>query len=309
MLNLSAKAQKNPGALLVFLLIAHLVTVSLNRAPYHSDGTRYVQVWVMTALAPIQWVMAQIASTTGYSLNHYLLLRDARFENDRLRAELADLQAKLVETQQQARLADQLRAFSHWQETKKVQMTLARVIARDANQWFNSVVIDRGTLSGIQKDQPVVTPEGLVGRVIYAGPISSRVLLLTDERHGAGAIIGQLAESRVLGIVKGKNALRCEMKFVATPEEIKPDEVVITSGQDRIYPRGLVIGRIKLSGEESSASGSVVEVEPTVALDRLDVVAVLMISPEQTRAQVNDLIKAERKKEHEKQAPPARRQQ
>jgi rod shape-determining protein MreC len=307
--NLTAKAQKNPVALLAFLLIAHMIVVSLNRAPQYIDGRRFVRVWLMTALTPIQWATAQMSSTARKGVDRYLTLRDTRAETEQLRGERADLQAKLLAAQEEVRLARQIQALQQWQTTQSYPMTMSRVIARDASQWFSTVVIDRGTTAGVLKDQPVITPEGLVGRVIYAGPVSARVLLLTDERHGAGAIIGQLADSRVLGVIKGKNETRCEMKFVAAPEKIATGELVLTSGQDGIYPRGLVIGRVRRAEGEMTTSSATIEIEPAIALDKLDLVGVLNLPVDEVRKQVNELLEAEKKKEKEKQdlAPKQRR--
>ena len=306
MANLTVKAQKNPVALLAILLIAHMIAVSLNRAPNRVGGMRYIQIWVSSALWPAQWATARISSAISYGWSHYLVVRDARAENDQLRAERSELQAKLLAAQEQFKLADSFRAFKEWQATQSYPTTIARVIARDADQWFNSVVINQGTIAGVQKNQPVVTPDGLVGRVILVGPTIARVLLLSDERHGTGAIIGQLAESRLLGVVKGKNESRCEMRFVSTPEKIASGEIVMTSGQDGIYPRGLVIGRVRRPEGESATTQTAIEVEPAAPLDKLDLVAVLMVPPDRVRAQVAELTEAE-KKEKEKEAPGRKR--
>ena len=301
MFNLAAKAQKNPVVLLACLLHAHMIVVSLNRAPQSAEGQRFIQVWLMTALTPVQWATAQITSSARSAVDQYVTLRDARLESERLRAERAELQAKLIAAQEEARLAGQIQSLQQWQSTQNYPTTLARVIARDASQWFSTVVIDRGTAAGISKDQPVVTAEGLVGRVIYAGPVSARVLLLTDERHGAGAIIGQLADSRLLGVIKGKNERVCEMKFVATPEKITSGELVLTSGQDGIYPRGLVIGRVRRTDGDFATSTSTIELEPAISLDKLDLVGVLNMPVDQVREPVSQLVEAEKKKDKEKQ--------
>ncbi|MBX3279856.1 MAG: rod shape-determining protein MreC, partial [Acidobacteria bacterium] len=303
---ITAKAQKNPTALLAILLVAHMMVVSLNRAPRRLDGVRYVQIWVMTALMPVQWAAAQVSTAISNGWNHYVALGDARAENDRLRSERAQLEAGLLEAREQIRLAEQLQALKEWQARAGYPAVQARVIARDASQWFNSVIIDRGTIAGVQKDQPVITPEGLVGRVIYAGPAAARVLLLTDERHGAGAIIGQLADTRVLGVIKGRNESRCEIRFFSSPDKIASGELVLTSGQDGLYPRGLVIGRI-LRPEGEASSQAAMEVEPAAPLDKLDLVAVMLIPPGEVRARAEDLIEAERRDRVRQDAPVRRR--
>ncbi|MCW5971228.1 MAG: rod shape-determining protein MreC [Blastocatellales bacterium] len=306
MAKITAKAQKNPTALLAILLVAHMMVVSLNRAPRRLDGVRYVQIWVMTALMPVQWAAAQVSTAISNGWNHYVALGDARAENDRLRSERAQLEAGLLEAREQIRLAEQLQALKEWQARAGYPAVQARVIARDASQWFNSVIIDRGTIAGVQKDQPVITPEGLVGRVIYAGPAAARVLLLTDERHGAGAIIGQLADTRVLGVIKGRNESRCEIRFFSSPDKIASGELVLTSGQDGLYPRGLVIGRI-LRPEGEASSQAAMEVEPAAPLDKLDLVAVMLIPPGEVRARAEDLIEAERRDRVRQDAPVRRR--
>jgi cell shape-determining protein MreC len=158
--NLTAKAQKNPVALLAFLLIGHMIVVSLNRTPQNADGRRFAQVWLMTALTPIQWATAQISSGLRDGIGHYVALKDARLETEQLRAERAELQSKLIAAQEESRLARQIQALQQWQATQSYPMTLSRVIARDASQWFGTVVIDRGTTAGVSKDQPVVTADG-----------------------------------------------------------------------------------------------------------------------------------------------------
>jgi rod shape-determining protein MreC len=305
---LTERFQKNPTALLAILLIAHMIVLSLNRIPVQpgeETRQRYFQVWLMTALTPLQWATAKVASGVGNTARRYVSLKDARIENEQLRNQLSEQNSKLVDSQEKLRLAEQLKGFGEW-ETTKDSVTIARVIARDADRWFASVVIDKGTIAGIQKNQPVITREGLVGRTVQVGPISSRVLLLTDERHGAGAIVGQLADSRLLGIIKGKGEARCEMKFVDPPEQVPTGELVLTSGQDGVYPRGLIIGRIK-PVERKAGGGVTYEVETAASLAKLDMVSVLAVTSDKVREQVEDLMKADRKDDKEKQGrAPAR---
>jgi rod shape-determining protein MreC len=292
-----AYVKKNPAVWLMALLAVHWVAVSLNRVPGAGER-RYAQVWLTTIFAPVQSAVAWGVSGISDTWDRYFQLRDARLENELLRLRLAQRETELLQAQEEIRLAERVRALVNWPPPLSAPQVIARVISRDANQWFNSVVIDRGTLSGISKDQPVVTPEGLVGRVIEAGPISARVLLLTDERHGAGAIIGQLTGSRMLGVIKGRNNLLCEMKFVAGTEEIQPGETVITSGQDGIYPPGLVIGKITKTETGSPTTPSVIEIEPAAPLAKLDLVGVLLIAPEQLREATEQLLKQEREKQN-----------
>jgi rod shape-determining protein MreC len=211
------------------------------------------------------------------------------------------LQAKLRDAEEKGKLLEQLDKSLKWQSAAAYQAIHARVIGRDAQQWFNTVIIDAGSLAGVEKDMPVVTPDGLVGRVIVVSPVSSRVMLLTDERFGAGAVIGQLTQARALGIVKGRSNSLCEMRFINSVEKVEPGEPIITSGQDGLYPRGLLIGRARVNSG-AAAAPQAFEVEPAAPFNKLDLVAVLRVPKEQIRSKVAQLVNAEAEKQQQEKA-------
>ncbi len=299
------KIKQDATKTLAALLVLHLIAISFNRTS--SPPELYVgQVVVNTILYPFQFFLANGLGSFRKIGNRYLALRDARAENEQLKAQLAQLNQKLLETEDKASVAGQLNNFAKWRSGLNYPAIDARVIGRDPIQWFNSVVIDQGTLAGVQKDMPVVTPEGLVGRVIFAGPLSARVLLLTDERHGAGAIIGQLLNSRLIGVIKGKNSTLCEMRFVAAADKVAAGEIVITSGQDGLYPRGLPLGRVRLTPGGPGVPQTL-EIEPAAPLNKLDIVAVLQVPKDQIRAKVDDLVQQETAKQQQEKPPGRRR--
>jgi rod shape-determining protein MreC len=293
------RAKRNPRLLLVILVILHLILISLNRVP-GQPNVRYLQVVMMAGATPLQWLATHGVSSVKSVWTGYFDLRGAKRENEWLKARNSQLEAQLIESREKARLFDQLSALNQSPALSAYPRVSATVIGRDADQWFNTVVIDRGSLSGIQKDHPVVTAEGLVGRVINVTPISSRVLLITDERHGAGAVIAQTTENRLLGVLKGKKQALCELRFLAAPGKLENGEQVITSGQDQLYPKGLLIGQVK-NLNDSGVIPQAVDVEPAAALLKLETVAVLLIPPEEIRRQYDELIKAEGEKEKERQ--------
>lgn len=245
---------------------------------------------------PFQWLATRTVGAVTGVWNGYFRLRDSSVENERLKVERAQLETKLIELREKARLFDQLNALKDWQLANSYPGITARVIGRDANQWFNTIVIDQGILAGVNKDQPVVTAEGLVGRIILATPLASQVLLLTDERHGAGAaVIGQTADSRWLGIVEGKSESLCEMRFIEPPEKLENGEQVITSGQDGLYPAGLLIGRISSKGTLNAPQ--LVDIQPAAHLGKLETVTVLQVPPEKIRGPVDEVVKEEKDKQ------------
>ena len=289
------RLKQDATMVLTVFLVLHLLAVSFNRAQ-NRQGLYVGQVVLMTLYWPVQYVAAHGLGSFRNAWNYYFTLRDARVENEQLRKQLVQANQKLLEAEDKAKVADQLNTSVKWRSGLNYPVIDAQVIARDAIQWFNTVVIDQGLLAGVQKDMPVVTPEGLVGRVIVVGPTSSRVLLLTDERFGAGAIIGQLVNSRLIGVVRGKNSYLCVMNFVAASEKATAGEMIITSGQDGLFPRGIPLGRVRLTPGAQGVPQAL-EVEPAARLDKLDLVAVLQVPKDQIRAKTDQLVQME----HEKQ--------
>src|SRR5215470_613899 len=206
------RAKKNPRLLFVVLVILHLIVVSLNRVPGQPD-IRYLQKMMMTGATPLQWLTSHGVSSVKSVWTGYFDLRGAKSENETLKARNSQLEAQNIELREKARLLEQLNALNQSPALTSYQRVNALVIGRDPDQWFKTVVIDRGSLSGVMKDQPVVTAEGLVGRVINVAPISSRVLLITDERHGAGAVVAQTANTRLVGTLKGRDQALCELRL------------------------------------------------------------------------------------------------
>ncbi len=290
------KAKKNPTWLLGLLLIVHLFVISFNRVPGQS-GLSYLQVVTMSGMTPFQWVASRLSGGVSGIWYGYIDLRGARKDKELLLAELAQTKAQLDELRSKASFSEQ------FNELKKAATSYpwvaARVIGHDANQWFNTVTIDSGSVAGVEKDHPVVTADGLVGRVILVGPISSQVLLITDERHGAGAaVIAQTGESRWLGILEGKSRLLCDLRFIVPPDKLEPGEEVKTSGQDGLYPAGLLIGRVKSNG--TLHAPVLVEIEPAAKLGKLELVMVVKVPPAEVRRQFEELRKKEEQEKQDK---------
>lgn len=298
--------KNNPSFLLVVLLAAHLLVVLLNPAP-GQIGRRLGEVVLLTIFQPFQTIASLASSGVGGIKDKYLVLRDARAENVKLQEQVAQLETEKIKLQEQLRLADQTNKLTSAASSTLPQVA-ARVVGRDATVWYHTVIIDKGLASGIEQDQPVVTPQGLVGRVISVALNSARVLLLTDERHASGAAIAQASETRVMGIVQGtsnaygKSNLRCELKLVgATGEKPAVGEIIFTSGQDGFYPRGLIIGKVASPLNATENSPDIVPIEPAAPLDKLETVGVLLLSKDKIQAQKAELDKVEREKEKELQ--------
>jgi rod shape-determining protein MreC len=144
---------------------------------------------------------------------------------------------------------------------------------------------------------PVVAPGGIVGRVIAVGPLSSQVMLITDEHSGVGAVVGQLGQSNAIGPIKGLGQSgTLEMRFVSGLEEVNPGDYVLTTGQDRIYPPGLNIGEVVEVKKGTATVPQTIYVKPGARLNALQEVLILLYKPPPTGTLDQTLPNVEKKK-------------
>ena len=264
---------------LVGLLVLNfaLMTVSA-RDP--TTNERKIRGWAQALAYPFQSVFSG-AGNAGVGFFDYLgSLRTAAAQNGELKRRLAEADAKLAEAEAAREENAQLKAQLGLQETAGYQTVAARAIARDPSQWFDSVIINRGSSSGIEVNMPVVTPDGVVGRVAAVSPVTAQVMLITDERAAAGAAVGQLESSKALGSVRGFGANGLlEMRYVSGLEEVKLGDTVTTTGQDGIYPRGIKVGAVVEWKPGTATQPHEIKVRPGARLNALSDVMVLLYHP------------------------------
>jgi rod shape-determining protein MreC len=210
--------------------------------------------------------------------NGYGFHRETYTENRRLEERVRYLETLLQERSHLARDAERLRELLGLREILPMETIVAGVVSRDGVPWFRSLTIDRGTTDGVVLNAPVISPTGVVGRVIAVGPHAARVQVLLDRDSGAGVLIER---SRVSGVVSGQ-IVQPEagtggllLKYVSEREDVVVGDVVVTSGFDRIYPKGLVVGRVSYVGEGAGLLKEI-RVEPSARFDRLEEVLVVV---------------------------------
>jgi len=257
------------------LLFANFAVMSYD-ARDGATKQRMVRVWAQTIAYPVQRATSFIG---GHSANIFRSIANVRrnaAENEELRQQLAQMDAELRETREKAAEADRLRDLLGLTLPGSYTTIPARVIARDPSSWFNTVTIDRGSLAGIENNMPVVSAGGIVGRIISTGPLSAQVMLITDEKSGAGAVIGQLDTSHAFGAIKGMgdNGL-LEMRYISGLEKVAVGDTIETTGQDAIYPPRLTVGSVLEFKAGSATQTQVIHIKPGANLDRLEEVMVL----------------------------------
>ena len=229
---------------------------------------------------PIQRGASSAGNWIGGLFGGFGELRRASTDNQQLRAQIEQMQAELRVTREKAAEAERLERLLKLSEQSQYNSVTAQVIARDPSMWFDSVTIDKGRSSGVDINMPVVTSDGIVGRVISTSPLSAQLMLITDQRSGAGAAVGQLSPSTSIGSIKGMGESGLlDMRYVSGLEKVQLGDTVFTTGQDGIYPPGYTIGQVVEIRPGSATQAHVIHIRPSAGLDRLKEVTVLQYRP------------------------------
>lgn len=263
-----------------------------------STKQRKIRSITQSVTSPIQRGASGVGNWVGGFFGNFGELRRASAENQQLREQVRQMQAELRDTRERAAEAGRLEKLLSLSTKSDYKTVVAHVIARDPSMWFNNVTIDKGRWSGVEVNMPVVTAGGVVGRVVSTGPYSAQVMLLTDEKSGAGAVVGQLGQSNALGSIKGlgENGL-LEMRYVPGLEKVQVGDTVTTTGQDSIYPPGYNVGEVVEVKGGSATQTQIIHIRPGAGLDRLKEVAVLLYRPPERSESDQSLPNVDKKKQ------------
>jgi len=265
--------------LMVALLLINFVLMAFD-AKEITSGQLIVKSWTQTAA---DFVQSPVTTVTSSISNYFVSisnLRSAQSDNDKLKQHVQELEVELKQKEELASENDRLRSFLQLKEQSKYKVLTARIIGRDPSVWFDSSIVNRGSLDGVKLNMPVVTDGGLVGRVTAVSPLTAQVDLITRDKSGLGAVIGQIGESNALGVVSGtskKDLL--EMKYVPGNVDVQVGQSVFTTGQDGIFPPGLKVGEIVNLVTGSATTPHQIQIRPAAKLSSMQEVAILLYEP------------------------------
>jgi rod shape-determining protein MreC len=268
-----ADIKQRPGIVLGVAVVLHVAIISaqVNTA----TGMPVLRAVTFGTFAELQRILTGGVTGIQDVWNGYVALRGVEGENEALRQQLQDLQIKLQEERALAQRSEDLRQLLELRQRAELETTAAEIIAAGASPEFRTVTIDKGTGDRLQADMAVLSPSGVVGRVILPSLRASKVQLLIDRNAAAGAIVER---TRAQGVVVGVGTDELRMDYVPATADVKTGDLVVTSGIDGIYPKGFVIGTIE-SVERGSGTYHQIRVRPAVDFSRLEEVLVVITPP------------------------------
>jgi rod shape-determining protein MreC len=258
-----------PFFVLLGALAAQLLLLSLQISRNHN--MRLIKVWTVMVFRPFQNTLHTTVDQTSQAWSRLHDLWKAQEENRQLHLELVTARAQIQQLSQQAAEAERLRRLLDFRTRSRFATVPAEVIASSPGESSKAIFIDKGSNANLTTDLGVITPEGIVGKIIAVFPYTSQVLLITDPSSGAGCI---LDNSRVQGVLKGDGRNLCQLHYILNQETVAAGDEIVTSGLDQIYPKGLPVGRVAKISEGNIYKN--ILVRPAAALDRLETVLVCL---------------------------------
>ncbi len=265
--------------LVIILLLGNFMLMAFD-AREITSGQRIIRVWSQSVADFVQSPVTSVSSGVSNYFSSISNLRSAQSDNDLLKQRVQELELESRGKDALTAENNRLRGLLNLKENSKYKVLTASVIGRDPSVWFDSSIINRGSLDGVKLNMPVVSDGGLIGRVTAVSPLTAQIDLITRDKSGVGGVIGEIGTSNILGVVAGTSKRDLvEMKYVSGSADVQPGQLVYTTGQDGIYPAGLKIGEIVEVRSGSATVPHQILIRPSAAINSIKEVGVLLYEP------------------------------
>jgi len=264
---------------MLLLLLCNFVLMAFD-AREASSEQRVIRVWSQTVADFVQSPVTFVSSGVSNYFSSISSMRTAQSENDALKQRVQELEVEVQTNKNLTFENERLKSLLQLKQETEYKFLSAKIIGRDTSAWFDTSIINRGSLDGVKLNMPIVTNGGLVGRVIQVSPLTAQIALITKDKSGLGAVVGALGTSNALGVVSGGGTRETlEMGYVPGSIEVKVGESVYTTGQDGIYPAGLKLGEVAEVRATSASEALKIFIQPSAKLVSMQEVAVLLYEP------------------------------
>lgn len=257
------------------ILLLSLVSMHADRRALEGGGRELgpARALVLEITVPIQRMIATPVDLVRDTWTRYVALLDLRSENEALKAQISMLRDENLQFREALVASGRLRRIAEMRDEFETPMLPMEVVGQDVSPWFRSVLLDRGHEHGVRAGMPVVTDSGVVGLVTATSKNAGRTMLLLDRQS---AVDGIVQSSRARGIVRGRGTDRLEFEFVVSGAEVSVGDVVISSGIDGVYPKGLRIGEVVEIVASPYGLTKKAILKPSVEFGRLEQVFVVL---------------------------------
>jgi rod shape-determining protein MreC len=262
--------RQRSGYLFLAVMLGHIILISAQVSS--KTGVPVLEAVTFGVFAEIQRAVSSGFGGVRHVWTDYAGLRQVQRENEELKRQLAIAR---VDVQEQRAVADRSRGLEQllqMREATPLETVAAEIIGAAATPGFRTVTIDKGSRDGLKADMAVISPAGVVGRIVVTSPRAAKVQLLVDRNAAAGVLIER---SRAQGVVVGGGDGRLLMEYVAEVADVVVGDSVVTSGIDGIFPKGFVVGRVE-TVEKSGGAYKRIVVQPAADSSAIEEVLVVV---------------------------------
>ena len=264
--------------LMIALLLGNFILTAFDAKTQTQE--RVIRVWAQTVAKFVQSPVSTVSNAVTDYFQSLSSLGTAQTENEALKQRIQELEIKLQNSESLTVENGRLKAILELKEQTDYKILPAQIIGRDPSAWFDTSIINRGSLDGVKLNMPIITKGGLVGRVSAVSPLTAQIHLITREKTSEGGVIGELGASNALGVVSGTGKKELlQMGYVPGSIEVKLGDSVYTTGQEGIYPSGLKIGEIIEVRSGSATVPHQIFIKPSANFSAMQEVAVLLYEP------------------------------
>jgi rod shape-determining protein MreC len=254
----------------ILLLTVNLIMLAVTtRRPAASGLGRAVIAFV----APFQELATRAVKTIQDGWWNYFYLVSVSKENQRLLKELGESRQKMIQQSELELENQRLRELLGFKRSLPAPAIAAEIIGKDPSAWFKTVIIDKGSADGLRRGLPAVSSLGVVGQIIEVSARQSRLMLIIDRNSGADALVQR---TRARGIVKGTSQDDCYLDYVLHADDVKVGDLVVSSGFDGVYPKGVLIGTVTAVDFKGGDFFKDVQITPAVDFDKLEEVLIIL---------------------------------
>ncbi len=222
-------------------------------------------------MVPVQ-LLGNATGAVEDTIQKYVWLRQVQEENEVLRQRVQGLEQRLADYREAYLENLRLRRLLDFKSTIHAETIAAQVVLHDPTGWFQTLMVDKGFLDQVEPDMPVVNDEGVVGRILDVSDRYSRILLITDPGSAVDAVVQR---NRVRGVLSGKDSSSCFLRYVRGNQDVQVGDLIVTSGKDGIFPKGLRLGVVQGVVKDPVDLFQRIEVKPLVRLTALEEVLII----------------------------------
>jgi len=267
---------------IIVLIAVNIIVLSLTNRHYFSFG---LGRFAISVIAPLQKVVTVSMRFVRDKWECYFFIVSVAKENKKLKKIImqnSEIRNRLIELELSNK---RLRSLLNFKKTFFYTVLAAEIVGRDPSPWYKTIIIDKGKDENVKKGLPVVVSEGIVGQIVEVTGNYSKVLLLVDQNSAVDSLVQR---TRARGIVKGESGGRCYVKYILRKHEVMSGDVIISSGLDGVFPKGLRIGYVSKVIKYNSGIFQDVMVASYVDFEKLEEVLIVMSATKKNKFQANN---------------------